>query len=86
MKYKYKDKIFDYREDAETEAYKDADNTEMYDEYLDEVYGTFEIVGIKLYASEILKRTDPIAYSVCYNDFVDFCVQDNIEEIKDEEA
>jgi hypothetical protein len=41
---------------------------EMFDEWLDDVYPTYEIAGIILYPSQILKNCDPIAYRVALAD------------------
>jgi hypothetical protein len=35
-----------------------------YDEWLDDVYGTFSIEGTVVQASRILKECDPIAYEI----------------------
>ncbi len=37
---------------------------EMFDEWLDDVYPTYQIAGITLYPSQILKNCDPIAYRI----------------------
>lgn len=42
---------------------------EMYNEMLDDVYLYIEICGHKYAASVALKRVDPIAYDVGFNDF-----------------
>jgi hypothetical protein len=41
---------------------------EMFDEWLDDVYPTYEIAGVSLYPSQILKNCDPIAYRVALAD------------------
>jgi hypothetical protein len=41
---------------------------EMFDEWLDDVYPTYQIAGVTLYPSQILKHTDPIAYRVALAD------------------
>lgn len=42
-----------------------------FDNYLDEVYGTFEVCGINFRAADILKQLDPIAYDCYKYDFED---------------
>jgi hypothetical protein len=37
---------------------------EMFDEWLDDVYPIYQIAGITLYPSQILKNCDPIAYRI----------------------
>ena len=44
---------------------------ERYDDYLDEVYNYYEIEGVILRPSTILKEADPIAYRVGLADFED---------------
>ena len=41
---------------------------EMFDDWLDDVYPTYEIAGVTLYPSQILKSCDPIAYRVALAD------------------
>lgn len=36
-----------------------------FDQYLDDVYGEFEVAGIRFSASRILRELDPVAYD-CY--------------------
>lgn len=45
---------------------------EMFDEWLDETYPTYEIAGVSLYPSQVLYKVDPIAYRIAYNDWVDY--------------
>ena len=49
---------------------------EMFDEWLDDVYPTYEIAGITLYPSQILKNCDPIAYRVALAD-IDYEEEEN---------
>lgn len=42
-----------------------------FDEYLDDVYGVFEVSGIVFSASQVLKALDPIAYRCYLNDYQD---------------
>ena len=44
---------------------------EMFDEWLDDVYPTYEIAGITLYPSQILKNCDPIAYRIAQSEIED---------------
>ena len=43
-------------------------NEEEFDEWLDDVYPTYEIAGITLYPSQILKNCDPIAYRIALSE------------------
>jgi hypothetical protein len=40
-----------------------------FDNYLDEVYGSFEVCGITIPASIILRECDPTAYRCYLNDY-----------------
>ena len=42
---------------------------ELYDEMLNEVFGTFKIGYLEFDASDILKSCDPIAYRVGLSDY-----------------
>jgi uncharacterized lipoprotein YddW (UPF0748 family) len=42
-----------------------------FDDYLDEIYPTYEIAGVTLYPSQILASSDPIAYWEARADFED---------------
>jgi hypothetical protein len=44
---------------------------EMFDEWLDDVYPTYQIAGITLYPSQILKNCDPIAYRIAQSEMED---------------
>ena len=44
---------------------------EMFDEWLDDVYPTYQIAGITLYPSQILKNCDPIAYRIAQSEIED---------------
>jgi hypothetical protein len=44
-------------------------NMNNFDNYLDDVFGSFEIHGITFSASTILKECDPVAYSCYLNDY-----------------
>jgi hypothetical protein len=44
---------------------------EMFNEYLDEVWGTVEIAGFGYATSAVLKDADPIAYKCMFNDWLD---------------
>jgi hypothetical protein len=45
---------------------------DLFDEYLDEVYGTFDVCGITFKASDIMKNCDPVAYRCYQADFRSF--------------
>ena len=44
-------------------------DTEQFDEFLDDVYGTIKIAGCTFDASVILKELDPIAYRCFFEDY-----------------
>jgi hypothetical protein len=44
---------------------------EQFDDWLDEVYPTYEIAGITLYPSQMLKNCDPIAYRIALSEYED---------------
>lgn len=46
------------------------DYEQMYDDFLDEVYGEIN-VGVILRASKVLSECDPIAYSCGFSDWLD---------------
>ena len=46
-------------------------NEEQFDEWLDDVYPTYQIAGITLYPSQILKNCDPIAYRIALSEMED---------------
>ena len=41
---------------------------EQFDEWLDDVYPTYQIAGITLYPSQMLKNCDPIAYRIALSE------------------
>ena len=43
---------------------------EEFDELLDEMYEPYEIVGLILSPSKVLKECDPIAYRITFNDWL----------------
>ena len=45
--------------------------TEMYDEFLDEIYGEVKLGYLVFSPSEIIKTLDPIAYRVGMSDYED---------------
>jgi hypothetical protein len=44
---------------------------EIYDEFIDETSNEISILGLTYYASEILKKVDPIAYRCYFHDWLD---------------
>ena len=50
---------------------------EMFDEFLDETYPTYEIAGVILYPSVMLYKVDPIAYRIAYSEWVDYMEEEN---------
>ena len=61
------------KEEFEERLEKEVDEyvRDNYDDLLDECYGPYEIGYCTLYASEILKNCDPIAYSCAMHDYID---------------
>jgi len=45
---------------------------EMYDDFLDEVYGDADICGFKYQSSRALKEVDPTAYRCGFNDWLSY--------------
>lgn len=43
----------------------------MFDQFLDEVYGTFQIGTSTFYAADILQDCDPIAYRIALSEYED---------------
>ncbi len=52
---------------------------EMYDEMLNDVYGTFKIGYLEFDAADILKSCDPIAYRVGLSDYESFSEEEENE-------
>jgi hypothetical protein len=44
---------------------------EMFDDWLDDVYPTYQIAGVTLYPSQMLKNCDPIAYRIALSEWDD---------------
>ena len=42
-----------------------------FDDWLDDVYPTYEIAGITLYPSQMLRNCDPIAYRIALSECED---------------
>lgn len=57
----------------------DNDRSEEFDEMLNECYKTYEIAGIKVYPSTILKECDPIAYRLAFLDWEDSKIDEKYE-------
>lgn len=45
---------------------------ERFNEMLDELHPTYEIAGVTLYPSQILKNCDPTAYRIALSEFEDY--------------
>jgi hypothetical protein len=54
---------------------EDIADTDMYDEYLDEIYDSYG-APFGLNGSRVLQETDPIQYRVGYNDWADMFLSD----------
>jgi len=52
---------------------------EMFDEYLDESYGSFEMAGHHFWASKIMKETDPIMYREAELSYADMLIREGRE-------
>lgn len=44
---------------------------EEFDDWLDDVYPTYQIAGVTLYPSKMLKNCDPIAYRIALSEWDD---------------
>ena len=66
-------KFSDYLEEIEEWEYDldYSDDKKLYDEYLDEVYGSVNVAGMTFDTSQTLQYLDPTAYRCGFNDFVD---------------
>lgn len=53
------------------------DTEELFDEFLDEVFGSFVLGELEFYASDILKSCDPIAYRVGLSDYESMMEEEN---------
>jgi hypothetical protein len=42
-----------------------------FDDWLDDVYPTYEIAGVTLYPSQMLRHCDPIAYRIAMSEWED---------------
>ena len=49
---------------------------EMYDEFLDEIYGEIKIGYLTFNASDIVKELDPIAYQTGFSDYEDMMAEE----------
>ena len=58
------------------EALDDYDLHELFDEYLDEIYGTVEVAGLTFDVVTALKELDPIAYHCSYVDWLSSELED----------
>lgn len=52
-----------------------------YDEFLDDLYPEYDIGGMKFYASNILKKCDPIAYNIGFGEEEDYQREQRADEI-----
>jgi len=50
---------------------------QMYDEWLDEVYGTVEVAGVMYDTSVLWKNADPIAYEVGMGDYANHLMEED---------
>jgi hypothetical protein len=62
------------------------ENTDEYDDMLDDSYGEVDICGMKYQSSRVLKELDPTAYQCGMNDYNDSAITEINEEIEQLEA
>jgi len=48
----------------------------LYDEMLDDCYGTIDVCGYSYSPSEVLKAVDPVAYNIEVNDYISSLLED----------
>lgn len=78
MKDYYIDKIEDIEERIdELEGYSEDD----FDDYLDEVYGEVELMGVEYRYGKVLQSVDEIAYSCAYTEYIDREISSDIDDI-----
>lgn len=63
--------IAELKKDLESFEIDQDKHEESFDEQIDEMTGTIEIIGLKFCASRILQELDPIAYRCALGDYVD---------------
>ena len=63
--------------------YEARELVQMYDEMLDDCYGTVSVAGMEYETSRLLKEVDPIAYKCGFTDFM-HSMQEDDEEITDD--
>lgn len=68
---------------AEMEAYEISRSDDDYREYLDEVYGTVEIVGGTYSTGYALEQLDPIAFRCGMNDWIDSLDKEDEDDYKE---
>ena len=69
----------------EIQAIEDREDTDGYDEWLDEVSGEVKIGSLTYSASQVLKAVDEIAYNCGYDDYVDSELSRLNDELEDKE-
>jgi hypothetical protein len=55
----------------------------QYDDFIDDMTGDIEILGMTYCASRVLKEIDPIAYKCCFSDYCDSLEKDSFPEYQD---
>lgn len=58
-------------EEVEDNSLSETELEELYDEWLDEVYGDVPVAGLEFSTSRLLKEADPIAHRVGFLDWLD---------------
>ena len=75
--YVFNGKHYESEEDVR-EAVELRYGEDSFDEFLDALYGSVEIVSMNFNASRILRELDPIAYRCAYDDYMDSIYWDNV--------
>lgn len=81
-----KEEIQDKQEELEplylrVEELENCDNTDEYDEMLDDCHGILKIGCIEIYPSVALEKCDPIAYSCGHSEYNDSLLTDVNDEV-----
>ena len=66
-----------YTDPINGHEYETEDDLEpLYDEWLDDVDGAVTVAGCEFFASDILRKVDPIAYRCGFSDWLDLMLTD----------
>jgi hypothetical protein len=50
----------------------------QFDNFIDEIYPAYTIMGMEIPASRILKECDPIAYQIAEQEYISMCADDDL--------